>query len=79
MLDGLGFGVCLCEFLGGALEVGTHVLELVVDTPLQVELLQVNSVVSDSLHATCSAKNWSITSKFLTYARCLAILLKIIV
>ena len=40
----------LSEFLGGALDVGTHVLELVVDTFLQFQLLQVDGVVGVIRH-----------------------------
>ena len=45
VFDGLGVRMRLGKFLGGALDVRTHVLELLVDTPLDVELLQVDTVV----------------------------------
>ena len=45
VFDGLGVRMRLGELLGGALDVRTHVLELLVDTPLDVELLQVDTVV----------------------------------
>ena len=44
-LDTLGLGVGFFEFLGGAFEVGTHVLELGGYLLLQRQLLQVDSVV----------------------------------